>query len=142
LTCSIDNMNRSLSPLRCFQMEAKFIFKTFIYAMTFQLNKYDFLLQTKDASRHISIVDPTQKEKSITDSDEAPKMAPVTNAKKSLKSTSGGSVGSNRKGYFTFQETSLPCHDSSPPSVYFVKLLFGIFLFLVVIREVLLYGNW
>lgn len=110
--------------------------------MTFQLNKYDFLLQAKDASIHSSIVDPTQKEKSITDSVKAPKMVPVTNAKESLKSTSGGSVGSDRKGYFTFQETSLPCHDSSPPSVYFVNVLVGIFLFVVVIREVVLYGNW
>jgi hypothetical protein len=141
LSCSIDNMNRSLCPLRCSQMEAKFIFKTFICHAISTL--YDFLLQAKDASRDSTIVHPIQtKEKSITDSDKGLKMAQRTNADKSSKSTSSDSVGSDRKGYFTFQETSLPRHDSSPPSVYCLNALVGLFLFMVVIRELVLYGNW
>lgn len=140
LSCSIDNMNRSLCPLRCSQMEAKFIFKTFICHAISTL--YDFLLQAKVASRDGTIVDPTQKEKSITDSDKGLKMARCTNADKSSKSTSSDSVGCDRKGYFTFQETSLPCHDSSPPSVYFLNAIVGIVLFAFVIRELVLYGNW
>ncbi|XP_059459076.1 protein NTM1-like 9 isoform X2 [Corylus avellana] len=98
--------------------------------------------KAKVASRDGTIVDPTQKEKSITDSNKGLKMARRTNADKSSKSTSSDSVGCDRKGYFTFQETSLPCHDSSPPSVYFLNAIVGIVLFVFVIRELVLYGNW
>uniref|UniRef100_A0A2N9J7G1 NAC domain-containing protein n=1 Tax=Fagus sylvatica TaxID=28930 RepID=A0A2N9J7G1_FAGSY len=52
------------------------------------------------------------------------------------------STGSDRKGYLIFQETSLRGHESSPPSEYFSKTLMGIVLFVVIIWEVLIYGNW
>jgi len=107
------------------------------------LRKAELEDKAKDASRDSTIVHPIQtKEKSITDSDKGLKMAQRTNADKSSKSTSSDSVGSDRKGYFTFQETSLPRHDSSPPSVYCLNALVGLFLFMVVIRELVLYGNW
>ncbi|KAE7999269.1 hypothetical protein FH972_003719 [Carpinus fangiana] len=92
------------------------------------LHKAESEDKAKDASRDSTIVHPIQtKEKSITDSDKGLKMAQRTNADKSSKSTSSDSVCSDQKGYFTFQETSLPRHDSSPPSVYCLNALVGMF---------------
>lgn len=97
--------------------------------------------KAKEASRHTITVD-LPKEKSLTESDKERKTGQGSNAKKRLKSTGDGSAGSDQKGYLIFQETSLLGHKSSSPSVYFVNMLIGMFLFVVVIREVVLYGNW
>ena len=90
-------------------------------------------MQAKDASRLSITTNLPQKERSITESDKeqnSPKLKKVRSA------------GSDRKGSLIFQETSLQGHESSPPSVYFAKFLIGIILFVVFIREMLLYGNW
>lgn len=110
-----------------------------LYAIIFGL--CDFLLQAKEASRHTITVD-LPKEKSLTESDKERKTGQGSNAKKCLKSTGDGSAGSDQKGYLIFQETSLLGHKSSSPLVYFVNMLIGMFLFVVVIRELVLYGNW
>ncbi|KAF5451843.1 hypothetical protein F2P56_026908 [Juglans regia] len=96
--------------------------------------------KAKDASRDSITTSLPQKETSIMDSDKEQKMAQCTNTKKSLKSTTLDSAGSDRKGYFIFVEASQQSHVSSPPLVYLAKLLFGLFLFLVFIREVVVYG--
>ncbi|XP_075670529.1 uncharacterized protein LOC142640352 [Castanea sativa] len=100
------------------------------------------LEKAKDASRLSITTNLPQKERSITESDKEQKMAQGTNADNSPKSKKVRSAGSDRKGSLIFQETSLQGHESSPPSVYLVKLLIGIILFVVFIREMLLYGNW
>ena len=90
-------------------------------------------MQAKDASRLSITTNLPQKERSITESDKeqnSPKLKKVRSA------------GSDRKGSLIFQETSLQGHESSPPSVYFAKFLIGIILFVVFIREMLLYANW
>ncbi|XP_030930099.1 protein NTM1-like 9 [Quercus lobata] len=93
--------------------------------------------KAKDASRLSITTNLPQKERSITESDKEQKMAQGTNADNSPRS-----AGSDRKGSLIFQETSQKGHESTPPLVYFVKILIGIFLFVVFIREMLLYGNW
>ncbi|XP_023925293.1 NAC domain-containing protein 69 [Quercus suber] len=104
--------------------------------------KVESLEKAKDASRLSITTNLPQKERSIIESDKEQKMAQGTNADNSPKSKKVRSAGSDRKGSLIFQETSQQGHESSPPSVYFVKFLIGIILFLVFIREMLLYGNW
>ncbi|XP_041000781.1 protein NTM1-like 9 [Juglans microcarpa x Juglans regia] len=96
--------------------------------------------KAKDALRDSITTSLPQKETSIMDSDKEQKMAQCTNTKKSDKSTTLDSAESDRKGYFIFVEASQQSHVSSPPLVYLAKLLFGLFLFLVIIREVVVYG--
>ncbi|KAM4094740.1 hypothetical protein ACB094_06G216900 [Castanea mollissima] len=96
----------------------------------------------KDASRLSITTNLPQKEKSIMESEKEQKMAQGTNADNSPKLKKVRSAGSDRKGSLIFQETSQKGHESTPRSVYFVKILIGIFLFVVFIREMLLYGNW
>ena len=99
-------------------------------------------MQAEDASRLSITTNLPQKERSITESDKEQKMAQGTNADNSPKLKKVRSAGSDQKGSLIFQETSQKGHESSPPLVYFVKILIGIFLFVVIIREMLLYGNW
>ena len=99
-------------------------------------------MQAKDASRLSITTNLPQKERSITESDKEQKLSQGTNANNSPKLKKVRSAGSDRKGSLIFQETSLQGHESSPPSVYFAKFLIGIILFVVFIREMLLYGNW
>ncbi|KAM4094738.1 hypothetical protein ACB094_06G216800 [Castanea mollissima] len=98
--------------------------------------------KAKDASRLSITTNLPQEEKSITESEKEQKMAQGTNADNSPKLKKVRSAGSDRKGSLIFQETSQKGHESTPRSVYFVKILIGIFLFVVFIREMLLYGNW
>ncbi|KAK4578183.1 hypothetical protein RGQ29_028358 [Quercus rubra] len=100
------------------------------------------LEKAKDASRLSITTNLPQKERSITESDKEQKMAQGTNADNSPKSKKVRLAGSDRKGSLIFQETSLQGHEPSPPSVYFAKFLLGIILFVVFIREMLLYANW
>ncbi|XP_030930098.1 NAC domain-containing protein 96-like [Quercus lobata] len=93
--------------------------------------------KAKDVSRLSITTNLPQKERSITESDKEQKMAQGTNADNSPRS-----AGSDRKGSLIFQETAQKGHESTPPLVYFVKILIGIFLFVVFIRKMLLYGNW
>ena len=120
-------------------MEVKFV-SGYLYVCYYILTLYDFLLQDKDASRHNVTVD-LPKEKNVTESNKEQKMAKGTNAKEILKSTRDGSAGSDRQGYLNFQETSLLGHASSPPWAYFVNILIGILLFVVVIWGVVICGN-
>ena len=99
-------------------------------------------MQAKDASRLSITTNLPQKERSITESDKEQKMAQGTNADNSPKLKKVRLAGSDRKGSLIFQETSLQGHESCPPSVYFAKFLIGIILFVVIIWEMLLYGNW
>nr|XP_023925291.1 NAC domain-containing protein 96-like [Quercus suber] len=98
--------------------------------------------KAKDASRLSITTNLPQKERSTTESDKEQKMAQGTNADNSPKLKKVRSAGSDRKGSLIFQETSLQGHESSPPLVYFFKILIGIFLFVVFVREMLLHGNW
>ncbi|XP_050254691.1 NAC domain-containing protein 4-like [Quercus robur] len=82
------------------------------------------------------------RKKNVTESNKEQKMAKGTNAKEILKSTRDGSAGSDRKGYLNFQETSLLVHESSPPWAYFVNILIGVLLFVVVIWGVVICGNY
>ena len=120
-------------------MEVKFV-SGYLYVCYYILTLYDFLLQDKDASRHNVTVD-LPKEKNVIESNKEQKMAKGTNAKEILKSTRDGSAGSDRQGYLNFQETSLLGHASSPPWAYFVNILIGILLFVVVIWGVVICGN-
>ena len=133
-------MNRWLSLLRHSYMEVKFV-SGYLYVCYYILTLYDFLLQDKDASRHNVTVD-LPKEKNVTESNKEQKMAKGTNAKEILKLTRDGSAGNDRKGYLNFQETSLLGHASSPPWAYFVNMLIGILLFVVVIWGVVICGNY
>ena len=99
-------------------------------------------MQAKDVSRLSITTNLPQKERSITESDKEQKMSQGTNADNSPKLKKVRSAGSDRKGSLIFQETAQKGHESTPPLVYFVKILIGIFLFVVFIREMLLYGNW
>jgi hypothetical protein len=113
------------------------------------LTLYDFFLQAKDTSRHSFTTDLPKKEKPKVPAKEL-KLAVGTSqgqgqcpyTEKIPKPEKDVSTGSDRKGYLIFQETSLRGHESSPPSEYFSKTLMGIVLFVVIIREVLIYGNW
>ncbi|KAG2720689.1 hypothetical protein I3843_02G036400 [Carya illinoinensis] len=96
--------------------------------------------KAKDALRDSITASLPEKETSIMDSDKEQKMAQCTSTNKSFKSTTLDSAGSDRKGYFIFMEASQQSHVSSPPSLYLFKLLFGLFLFLIFIREVVVYG--
>lgn len=98
--------------------------------------------KARDALSEGSSVDLPQKENSSTDSNNKLKMARGTNEERSLKSTTYGSASSSWKGYFIFKETSLLRNESSPPSVYVANVIIGTFLFVVLIRELVLYGNW
>ena len=121
-------------------MEVKFV-SGYLYVCYYILTLYDFLLQDKNASRHNVTVDlPTGK--NVTESNKEQKMAKSTNAKEILKSTRDGSAGSDQQGYLNFQETSLLGHASSPPWAYFVNILIGILLFVVVIWGVVICGNY
>ncbi|KAL4622023.1 hypothetical protein ACB092_06G267300 [Castanea dentata] len=104
--------------------------------------KVESIDKAKDASRLSITTNLPQKEKSIMESEKEQKMAQGTNADNSPKLKKVRSAGSDRKGSLIFQETSQKGHESTPRSVYFVKILIGIFLFVVFIREMLLYGNW
>ncbi|XP_030930097.1 protein NTM1-like 9 [Quercus lobata] len=100
------------------------------------------LQKAKDASRLSITTNLPQKERSITESDKEQKLGQGTNANNSPKSKKVRSAGSDRKGSLIFQETSQKGHESTPPLVYVVKILIGIFLFVFFIRNMLLYGNW
>ncbi|KAF3439770.1 hypothetical protein FNV43_RR18048 [Rhamnella rubrinervis] len=89
----------------------------------------------KQASQS-SAVDLPQKEKSSAESKDDKKT--VQN-----KSASYESSDRNWKSFFIFVEESSPVSSiPSPPSVYFFNALLGMFLFVVFVRELLLYGNW
>ncbi|XP_075637204.1 NAC domain-containing protein 14-like isoform X1 [Castanea sativa] len=98
-------------------------------------------VEDKDASRHNVTVDLPM-EKNVTEPNKEQKMAKGTNAKEILKLTRDWSAGSDRKGNPNFQEISLLGHESSPPWAYFVNILIGILLFVVVIWGVVICGNW
>ncbi|KAK7859734.1 protein ntm1-like 9 [Quercus suber] len=100
------------------------------------------LEKAKDASRLSITTNLPQKERSIMESDKEQKIAQGTNADNSPKSKKVRSAGSDWKGSLIFQETSLHGHESSPPSEYFAKCLFGIIFFVFIIWEMLLHGNW
>ncbi|KAL4652282.1 hypothetical protein ACB092_01G221400 [Castanea dentata] len=95
----------------------------------------------KDASRHNVTVDLPM-EKNVTESNKEQNIAKGTNAMEILKLTRDWSAGSDRKGNPNFQEISLLGHESSPPWAYFVNILIGILLFVVVIWGVVICGNW
>lgn len=52
------------------------------------------------------------------------------------KGMSSGPVSNDRKGPFIFFEKSQSRHEPSPPSLYFGNVLLGLFLFIIVVREV------
>ena len=104
-------------------------------------------MQAKDASRHSITIDLPKKEKPKVPAKElkldvGTSQGQCPYPEKIPKPEKDVSTGSDRKGYLIFQETSLRGHESSPPSEYFSKTLMGIVLFVVIIWEVLIYGNW
>ncbi|XP_011025331.1 PREDICTED: NAC domain-containing protein 19-like isoform X6 [Populus euphratica] len=66
------------------------------------------------------------------------KIVQVMNAKPAVKSRSNGSAGNERWGRFIHLETTTSSHTSTPPSVYLFNLVLGLFLFLIMLREVLI----
>nr|TKR70917.1 hypothetical protein D5086_0000305730 [Populus alba] len=62
----------------------------------------------------------------------------VMNAKPAVKPRSNGSAGNGRWGRFIHLETTTSSHTSTPPSVYLVNLVVGLFLFLIMLKEVLI----
>ncbi|KAH8517076.1 hypothetical protein H0E87_005141 [Populus deltoides] len=66
------------------------------------------------------------------------KIVQVMNAKPAVKSRSNGSAGNERWGRFIHLETTTSSHTSTPPSVYLFNLVVGLFLFLFMLREVLI----
>lgn len=65
------------------------------------------------------------------------KKVQVMDAKPAVKPRSNGSAGNGRWGRFIHLETTTSSHTSTPPSVYLVNVVVGLFLFLIMLREVL-----
>ncbi|XP_052306401.1 NAC domain-containing protein 62 isoform X2 [Populus trichocarpa] len=66
------------------------------------------------------------------------KIVQVMNAKPAVKSRSNGSAGNEKWGRFIHLETTTSSHTSTPPSVYLFNLVVGLFLFIIMLREVLI----
>ncbi|KAL9397125.1 hypothetical protein Peur_011378 [Populus x canadensis] len=66
------------------------------------------------------------------------KIVQVMNAKPAVKSRSNGSAGNESWGRFIHLETTTSSHTSTPPSVYLVNLVVGLFLLSIMLIEVLI----
>ena len=99
-------------------------------------------MQAKEAAKQSTAsVDKPQKEKSIAESPNVVKKAQSSNMEKQFRSARCESTSGNWKGFFTLVETSssLSC-DSTPPAVYVFNAFIGTFLFIVFVRELMLFG--
>ncbi|XP_054779761.1 NAC domain-containing protein 62-like isoform X2 [Prosopis cineraria] len=69
-------------------------------------------------------------------------VAQVTDKRNTLKAPSSQSSGVNRRSSFIQLETPLSSQNLSPPSVYLGNVVIGLFLFVVIIWEMLSYGKF
>ena len=101
-----------------------------------KLNSSGISLQAREGARQVANIDLP--EKVAMESVKDRKKVQVMNAKPAVKSRSNGSAGSGRWGRFIHLETTTSSHTSTPPSVYLFNLVVGLFLFLIMLREVLI----
>jgi hypothetical protein len=101
-----------------------------------KLNSSGISLQAREGARQVANIDLPKKVgiESVKDR----KIVQVMNAKPAVKSRSNGSAGNEKWGRFIHLETSTSSHTSTPPSVYLFNLVVGLFLFLIMLREVLI----
>ena len=91
-------------------------------------------MQVSEAGKHsITHIRSPKKEKSTEESENLLE----------LQARCESTMGSKLKSIFTFEEAStvLSC-DATPPSVYLLNTVMGVVLFLVFLRELLLFGSW
>ncbi|XP_062091250.1 NAC domain-containing protein 14-like [Humulus lupulus] len=100
-----------------------------------------------EAGKHsVTHICSPKKEKSTEESENLRKTAHCSSSVKrhfELQAGCESTVSSKLKSFFTFEETSsvLSC-DTTPPSVYVLNTVVGVVLFLVFLRELVLFGSW
>uniref|UniRef100_A0A6M2F4R9 NAC domain-containing protein n=1 Tax=Populus davidiana TaxID=266767 RepID=A0A6M2F4R9_9ROSI len=92
--------------------------------------------KAREGARQVANIDLPKKV--ATESVKDRKIVQVMNAKPAVKSRSNGSAGNGRWGRFIHLETPTSSHTSTPPSVYLFNLVVGLFLFLIMLKEVLI----
>ncbi|PON97166.1 NAC domain containing protein [Trema orientale] len=100
--------------------------------------------KVREAAKHTSAsVDRPREEKTTAESQDVRNKAQSSNSEKHLKSARRESTLGNWKSFFIFEETSpvLSC-SSTPPSVYVSNAIVGTVLFVVFVRELVLFGSW
>lgn len=106
----------------------------------FQLREHEPALknQAKEVSKQVTSVDLRKKKISMKNSEKQQKIVKVSDGQNQTiaKGMSSGPVSNDRKGPFIFFEKSQSRHEPSPPSLYFGNVLLGLFLFIIVVREV------
>ncbi|TYI19290.1 hypothetical protein ES332_A07G155300v1 [Gossypium tomentosum] len=93
--------------------------------------------KTRESGIRGPAVQPVQDKKSILQANKGPKMDRDRNTKLILNSRSKGSSGSSRKNSFNFVEMSQLSCQADPPLVYFINLVLGLILFVVLVRQVM-----
>ncbi|PON49439.1 NAC domain containing protein [Parasponia andersonii] len=100
--------------------------------------------KVREAAKHSTAsVDQPRKEKNTAESQDVRNKAQSSNSEKHLKSARCESTLGNWNSFFIFGETSpVSSCNSTPPSVYVSNAIVGTVLFVVFVRELVLFGSW